>query len=138
MVKVQNFHEGLERDLERLTANVQQTKERPEAREWSEREVVKQSIRSFRESITPSQPRTDEKNEPPAEKKSPFLPTYLEQNSSDPRVKDEVQKLVEIVFQEGLERAVKEAKHHSAFVEDAFHDALADKLLPELKRRKII
>jgi len=49
-----------------------------------------------------------------------------------------VARLVDIVFAKGLAAGVREAKRQPPFVEDAFHDALVDKLLPELKKRGII
>lgn len=136
MVKVQNFHERLEHDLERLTASIQSVKERPEAREWSEREVLKHSLQAFGETVTtplPPPPPQEEKS-----RKDSLLPGYLERDGADPRVKLEIEKLVDLVFHESLGRAMREAGKHPPFVQDAFHDALVDKLLPELKRRKVL
>ncbi len=136
MVKVQNFHEGLEQGLERLTANIQSTKEKPEARDWSEREIVKQSVRSLASGVqTPAPSQPVGKDE---QKKQSFLPGYLDGDSAAPQVKSEVERLINLALHENLEKALKESKRHPAFVQDAFHDALADKLLPELKRRKMI
>ena len=39
---------------------------------------------------------------------------------------------------EDITKAVNEARKYPPFVEDAFHDALIDKFLPELKKRGII
>jgi len=39
-----------------------------------------------------------------------------------------------MAFHEGLEKAVREAKNHPPFIEDAFHDALVDRLLPILQK----
>ena len=45
---------------------------------------------------------------------------------------------MDMVFEKGLEVALKEAGKQTPFIEDAFHDALVDKLLPELKKRGIV
>lgn len=139
MVKTQNFHEGLERDLERLTANVRSAKEKPEAREWSERETVSRTLRSFRDTL----PRREgeeriSQNQPSEKKGESFLPAYLDKEEGAERAKAKVERLIEVAFREGLEKAMKEARREQPFVEDAFHDALVDKLLPELKRRKAL
>ena len=65
------------------------------------------------------------------------LPSYLNVDT-DEKIKKEVEKLITVVLKEGLEKGLKLAKKKSAFVEDAFHDALTEKLLPELEKRGII
>ena len=52
--------------------------------------------------------------------------------------KNKIEQLINLAFSKGLEMAVAEAKKSVPFVEDAFHDALTDKLLLELKRRGIL
>ena len=64
------------------------------------------------------------------------LPDYLK--DSPVRIKLQVEKLVESVFNNGLEKTMKKAISSNAFVLDAFHDALTDKLYSELKSRKLI
>ena len=43
-----------------------------------------------------------------------------------------------MVAGKGIKKAIEEAKKNSAFVLDAFHDALVDKMHDELKERGII
>ena len=61
-------------------------------------------------------------------------PSYL-----DPEVQKKVQLLVNVAFQTGLQTAIKQvlATHNSALI-DAFHDILTDKLVEELKNRRMI
>ena len=46
--------------------------------------------------------------------------------------------LLQIATDDDVVKAVKEAKKYPPFIEDAFHDALIDKFLPEMKKRGII
>ncbi len=126
MVKVRNFQESLEKDIDRLAVEVKERAAQAAAEKLPEREVVKQSLQTLTAQTPLPAPAQDETA-------SPILPNYLQ--AGDPRVKIEVERLVELVFKDGLAKAVREAKRHPAFVEDAFHDALVDKLLPELKKR---
>jgi hypothetical protein len=138
-MRTQNFHEGLERDLERLTSDLRSVKEKPEARELSEREIVSRTLRSFRDTLPPREAEEQVSQKQSSEKTSDsFLPSYLVKDEKAERAKARVENLIKLVFREGLEKAMKEARRESPFVEDAFHDALVDKLLPELKRRKAL
>ena len=83
----------------------------------------------------PEEPKPAGNPEPPEE--SSVLPKYLE-TSPEPQVELEVEKLIDMVFHDGIERALKESKRHAPFVQDAFHDSLVDRLLPELKKRGVI
>ena len=138
MAKVVHFHEALERDLSRLSSEVKERREKPELQHLTEREVVRQSIEAMREPVQgtePEEPKPAGNPEPPEE--SSVLPKYLE-TSPEPQVELEVEKLIDMVFHDGIERALKESKRHAPFVQDAFHDSLVDRLLPELKKRGVI
>lgn len=135
MVKVRNFHEKLENELQRLSAEIKERQARPETKEFPEREMIKQSLHIFKEEpagepVAPA-PAAGQQNDS-------FLPSYLSGGNVEPNVKLEVEKLVDMVFHEGIEKAIREAKRRQPFVADAFHDALVDKLLPVLKERGII
>ena len=138
MVKIQNFHEALERDLARLTAEIKEQQKAVESGELSEREIIKKSLKSLSSAISPQVTQAAADEEEKEEGKISVLPSYLESGNVDPKVKAEVEQLVDLVFHRGLGKAFQEAKRKPAFIEDAFHDALVDKLLPELKRRGII
>ncbi len=118
----------------KLGQEVEKQKAVPEIRDLPEREIVKSSIKSMAaEEIT--------QGPPPIQKGTPasnFLPPYIQSGNVTPEIETEIKDLVEIALNENLEKAFARAKKHSPFVEDAFHDVLTDKLLPELKKRKII
>ncbi len=128
MVQIRNFQESLENDLTRLSAEIKERSAALVKERLPERELVKQSLQTVI-AQTPL---------PPSEKTTgnQILPNYLQ--ASDPQVKLEVEKLVDLVFRENLAKAVREAKRHPPFVEDAFHEALVDRLLPELKKRGVL
>lgn len=126
-----NFSEALEKDLTRLSTEIKEQQAQPGAEKLPARELVRQSIQAFTANTVSSSTTISEENT-----SSSPLPDYLQK--SDPRVQLEVERLVQLVFQKNLTRAVYEAKRHPPFVEDAFHDALIDKLLPELKKRGAI
>ncbi|MCP6719927.1 MAG: hypothetical protein KJI72_01190 [Patescibacteria group bacterium] len=138
MVKVRNFHEELERSLERLGQQIETERQHSETKALPERELVKRSIKSFSSSVTTKDNGGTPPEDVPSAGESELLPTYLQGEGVDSRVKLEVERLVDLVFHKGLEKALKEASKHSPFIEDAFHDALVDKLLPELKKKGIL
>ncbi len=133
MATIRNFHEKLEQDLQRVTAEIERRRER--APEIASREVVRQSIIA----AIPQAP-VSERVEASPSGSSPAaperIPAYL--NEESPEIKAEVERLVSLAFEKGISSAVEEAAKKSPFVLDAFHDALADKLLPELEKRGII
>ena len=131
MAKVKNYHENLEMAIQKLALEVEVQKKSPEVSRLGEKEIVKKSLQTLVQTAlqTPASPQ-----EPAA----PILPSYLQKEDADPRVKLEVEKLVDMVFHKGLFEASEEAKKHPPFVEDAFHDVLVDKLLPELKKRGVL
>ena len=139
MTKVQNFSENLEKHLVRLGHDVAKAKESPESRNLPEREILKQSLISMAEEENRA-PIADEKAPVPAPAVVPqndFLPDYLSE-STDEGIKKSVEKLLKITESGDIPKAVSEARKYPPFVEDAFHDALIDKFMPELKRRGII
>ncbi len=128
MVKVKNFSGNIEKDLNSLGKAVEKTRERV-GESHKEREIVKESIKSLpvgggvsgsgNGTPTPS-------------------PNYLKGSSGDEGVREKVEELVEMTLRDGLEKGLREAKKQTPFIEDAYHDALVDKLLPELKKRGLI
>jgi len=139
MAKVRNFHEKLEADLKRLGLEVQQAREKKsEGTPCPERELLKESIHSIAERVTLPPVSAGEDAVPiaPAPERAGAVPDYT--GSMPPEVAREVERLVDVVFVKGLDVGIREAKRQPPFVEDAFHDALVDKFLPELKKRGII
>lgn len=64
------------------------------------------------------------------------LPSYMSKDSDE--VKLEVERLLTMVFQDGIQAAAKEAAKSNPYVLDAFHDSLTGHLYPELKKRGIV
>lgn len=141
MVKFQNFNELIEHDFVRLTAEVKAKREHPETKDLSDREVVKRSVESLAQAVplgvTPP-PTSPVVNDADDHVTSDILPEYLANESDAVQAQHEVKVLIDFFFHEGLERAIRESKKRSPFVVDAFHDALVDKMLPELKKRGVI
>ncbi len=137
MVRVKNFNEALEESLVKLGQEVEKQREVLKTEELPEREIVKSALKSFAVQTTP-QSVGAAKEEEKKEIESEFLPHYVRKGDVKPDVEKEILNLVQIAFNKNLETAFTEAKKRSPFVQDAFHDVLAEKLLPELKKRKII
>lgn len=125
-------HSALEADIERLSREIAEKRNLPETKELSERELVKQVLHPLIKQPV-SRPTTVQ---PAAPVEESVLPQYL--NDSPAEIKLQVEKLVDSVFHQGIEKTAKQARQASAFVLDAFHDALTDKLYEELKKRKLI
>ncbi len=137
-MKVKNFDENLEKSLSRLGKQIETESRTPETKELREKELVKLSLKSLAEEAKNARP-SDEKSAPPESHfKTTLLPSYLDGAGVPENVKAEIEELINLVFAKGLEDALVEAERHGPFVEDAFHDALVDKLLPELKKRGIL
>ena len=120
-------HEILEADIERLAEGIERAQELPEMRGVSQEELLKKSLQS----LMPSQRQTAQ-----AEESSSPLPNYAQ--SAPQEAKLEIEYLLDIAFHKGIAAANAEALKSNPFVLDAFHDALAGKLYPELQRRGIL
>jgi hypothetical protein len=134
MAKVQNFSENLERSFTRLGHEISARQMSPEMPARPEKEVVKESLRAL--AVAPQN--EPHQASPAGEAASPIpavLPAYLTETSAPEEVTQAVEQLIQLVFKTDIETAVAAAKRYPPFVEDAFHDALVDKLLPELKKR---
>jgi hypothetical protein len=119
---------ALEADMDRLAGEIMRHKEILEKETPDHKEILKQAIRAI--GPAPQAPAAA------AATDSPFLPSYAA--NSSPEVKLEIEYLVDMALRQGIGRANATAKNSSPFVLDAFHDALAGKLYPELKKRKIL
>ncbi len=106
-----------------------------EVKDLSEHEIVKKSIQVIASQTALAAPQAETEGE---EKKESFLPRYFQKDERDEAAKKEVEGLINLAFNKNLEAAVAAAKKRAPFVEDAFHDALVDKLVPELKKRGIL
>lgn len=138
-MKVQNFSENLEKNLARLGHEVSKNLGSAERDNVSEREIVKQSLKYLVE--TENDSANVQSSAVPVQVDAPvadnFLPEYLSENN-DMGIKKSLEHLLQITAEEDIIKAVREARKYPPFIEDAFHDALVDKFLPELKKRGII
>lgn len=62
-----------------------------------------------------------------------LIPDYAA--SASPETKQEIEHLLDVASRDGIAHADTLARKSSAFVLDAFHDAVVGRLYPELKRR---
>jgi len=145
MVLHENFHEELERDLQRLTAEIKDKQALAEFEKKTEKELLKESLRTFQEGEVTPENKLKKIESTEKEKKSSgkkvldnVLPSYLKTGKTPSEVEMEIERLISMVFNESLSKAIKEAQKQPPFIADAFHDALVDKLLPILKERGII
>lgn len=134
-METRNYSEGLTKSFERLGTHINAERERTAQEPTSERELVKQSLKSFSREVATTQPaqsaQTTTKQEP-----LHVIPAYAESESE--QLQQEIERVVEVAANKGIEEGIRESLKHSAFVQDAIHDALVDKLVPELKKRGII
>ena len=129
-----SFEKSLESDMSRLATEIKTQRERPEMQDAAEQKLVKEAIRAFPEL----------KNEPHAAASTPQaqsdanspLPAYAQ--SAPAEVKLEIEYLIDVALKKGIGSALTESQKAPAFVQDAFHDALAGRLYPELQKRGIV
>ncbi|MEK7548937.1 MAG: hypothetical protein AAB496_00365 [Patescibacteria group bacterium] len=132
---VKGKHSALEADIERLSKEIVEKRNLLEHKNLSERELVKQILHPLMEQPLDQQAQTSVAQSTAPTGKT-ILPDYLKDSPEE--IKLQVEELVDLVFHQGIMKAVKEAQKAGGFVLDAFHDALTDKLHEELKRRKLI
>ncbi|MDP1706618.1 MAG: hypothetical protein Q8L36_02250 [bacterium] len=135
-MNVKNFSENLEKDLGRLTAEITERRQQ-ESPDLSDRHILKKSLEVFipKEAVLSDSNTVVADNQ--TQPKDNFMPSYLVFGENK-ESQDKIQILVDLALKDGLTEAWKAAQREAPFVIDAFHDALVDKLLPELKRRGVI
>lgn len=135
-MNIKNFSENLEKDLGRLTAEITERRQQ-ESPDLSDRHILKKSLEIFvpKEAALPDSDVVIADNQ--TQPKDNFMPSYVV-SGENKESQDKIQALVDLAFKDGLTEAWKAARQEAPFVIDAFHDALVDKLLPELKRRGVI
>jgi hypothetical protein len=125
-------HQALEADLKVLAVEVQKNREHPEMRNSSEHEILKNAILAF-----PKLPPVSQAAGGMGQTPSPGpLPAYTQDSS--PEVRLEIEYLLDMALHQGLGKALAQSEKSPYFVQDAFHDALAGKLYPELQKRGIV
>lgn len=131
MVKTVDFGPSFEGDLARVAAEAKEQAAPREGEPLPPREAVKSSLQALADRTSDEPPET----EPDVHASAAELPDYLAGADVPQAERDEVEALVHLAFRAGLVKALGAARRRSPAVEDAFHDALTDKLLPELRAR---
>jgi hypothetical protein len=131
-------YKNLEADMQRLADQIRLERQRPVTEMRSERQIVKEAIRVFpnlqgNQNKIPAPaaqtaPQTDASQDP--------LPDYAK--DAPAAVKLEIEYLCDVALRKGIATAMSESERSPYFVQDAFHDALAGKLYPELQKRGIV
>ena len=140
MVRVVNFeNNNAENIVSRVVEEAKKINEQSEMKDVSHETIVKESLKSIAQSVLPqstsSQVLKDDDNKKKTDNDSVF-PSYFEKDVNNDITK-KIEMLVDIAFNENLDKAINLSKKEPFFVEDAFHDALTEKLIPELKKREV-
>lgn len=77
-------------------------------------------------------------SEPPPAAPPPPPPSGHYLDNLDEESHSRVQSLVNETFHKGIKKTLPKLQHEEAFVIDAYHDALVDKLYEELKTRGVV
>ncbi len=132
----QNFeHAVLEQEMKDLAAEVKKRGLESEGKKaltniLKEQTAVDMAMeRPAKVALAPSEP-------PPAGGYASPLPGYAQSEPADVKLK--IEKLLDLAWHKGIRNAAKEASLAGPLVLDAFHDAVVDKLYPELKKRGLL
>jgi hypothetical protein len=146
MDETPSIEKALESDIGILSNSIQFNREKVTVQNYNERELVKEAIRAFPNLEKPSaavpvpQPGQAAVPQtviaPSSAVSSNVLPDYA-QNAA-PEVKLEIEYLLDLALRDGIGKALAASEKSPYFVQDAFHDALAGKLYPELQKRGIV
>jgi len=124
--------------MKTLAAEIHRAQEAKDAKNVEGLDAVKEAIRAFPQLDRDASddngvptPVTDAR----AFSNSP-LPAYA-QNAS-PEIRLEIEYLLDIALHKGISSALSESAKSPYFVQDAFHDALAGRLYPELQKRGLV
>jgi len=126
----QNLHPALERDIARLSEQIGKHRESPELKGAESKELIRESLRSLTPEPAAPQPSV------PKDDGSAVLPSYMRDEPAATKLM--VEELLELSLHTGITQGLKEARKAGPYILDAFHDALVDKLYPELKKRGIV
>jgi len=132
-----SFENKIEADMKVLVAEIHRTQEMRDVKNAEGVDAVKEAIRAFpqlghsraEDNGVPTAPST------PGQANSP-LPLYAQ--SAAPEIKLEIEYLLDIALKKGIGAALSESAKSPYFVQDAFHDALAGRLYPELQKRGVV
>ena len=123
--------------MKTLAAEIHRTQEMKDVKNAEGMDVIKEAIRAFPQldhavpdgNGVPFAPATAGQAASP-------LPAYAQNAPAE--IKLEIEYLLDIAFQKGIGAALTESAKSPYFVQDAFHDALAGRLYPELQKRGLM
>ncbi len=116
MDEQKDFGQVYEDDVSRLGGAIEKAEKSGEKLE--KKELVKTSLKAIAE--------------------SELLPEYMESKEVAAEAASAIETLLKLVLRKGIVAGLKESKKYSPFIQDAFHDVLADKLIPELEKRNLL
>lgn len=134
------FERGmLEADMKILAAEIKNQREQPAMQNLEGKEAVKEALSVFPNfNKTPATPPPSTAGTAVASDDNPSSPLPAYAQNAPVNVKLEIEYLIDVALRKGIGTALTEAEKSSAFVQDAFHDALAGRLYPELKKEGIV
>ena len=124
--------------MKTLAAEIHRTQEMKDAKNVEGLDAVKEAIRAFPQ-LNHDQPDGNGVPVPPVNGQSfssSPLPAYTQ--SAAPEIRLEIEYLLDIALRKGISTALSESAKSPYFVQDAFHDALAGRLYPELQKRGLM
>lgn len=131
-----NFeHNALEADILKLSKEIADKKQLLEHQDLSERDIIKKILHPIVKQVPVRNQQSDVSSKI-SDVDNKNLPDYLKDSPAD--IKLQVEKLIDLAMYYGVEKAAKTAGKFNAFIVDAFHDAITDKLYDELKNRGIL
>ena len=119
--------------MKMLATEIRKQKERTEMKDAKGQEIIKEAIRSFPD--LNANPAAAASTVQPSNASSP-LPAYAQ--SAPDEVKLEIEYLIDLALRKGIGAALSVSAKSPYFVQDAFHDALAGRLYPELKKQGVV
>ncbi len=125
---------SFEKDISEIEEKLQDLRNLPESP--SAREFLKEHIRQKIKTALPKADLLAKKKIPSKKTDDSIFPDYLEDYPEE--LKLEVERLINIAWNKGIEAAVKTANHQGPFIIDAFHDALTDKLYKKFKEKGLM
>jgi hypothetical protein len=127
-------HSALEADMKTLAAEIHRSTEMKDIKNGEGKESVKEAIRAF-----PTLKPHDDNGVPmPAATTQATGPLPAYAQNAAPEVRLEIEYLLDLALHKGIGDALAEAQKSSEFVQDAFHDALAGRLYPEMQKRGFV
>lgn len=138
MVRFQNFSaSNFESNMKVIGEQIEGMREGRAAEQMPEREAVRESLKVFAPTAAGGNSGVTVQDGAEDRERPDFLPNYIGSDREND-VRAALDRLVGAALHGNLVSALRDAKRLSPFLEDAFHDALIDKIVPEMKRRKIL